>query len=147
MQAFCNTCKSTVKVACRGSFGCEIVLWLIFFPLGLIYTIWRLIGKKVCMLCKNDNLLAYNTPAAQQAILQQLKIQADMTEEDRNLLELSLKKEEEKSKQESIVSSFNFCTYVSISNYSCYSCRKWSIRISGYILLIVGIIKYPQYIF
>lgn len=40
-----NTPRRTKKVA-PGSIWMELALWLIFFPAGLIYSIWRITNKK-----------------------------------------------------------------------------------------------------
>jgi hypothetical protein len=31
--------------AVKGSFWMELLLWLMFFPIGIIYSIWRLTGR------------------------------------------------------------------------------------------------------
>lgn len=40
-----------------GHFLIELILWLIFFPIGLIYSIWRLSKRhKVCPHCRFDHV-------------------------------------------------------------------------------------------
>lgn len=71
-QMFCNNCKGIVKVIQRGNILYELLLWIIFFPVGIGYSIWRMSGQKwVCKHCKKIDLLVLTSPAAEQAILHQ----------------------------------------------------------------------------
>jgi hypothetical protein len=36
----------------KGSFAMELLLWILFFPIGIVYSIWRLTGRtKRCPRC------------------------------------------------------------------------------------------------
>ncbi len=39
----CTNCgfKGDIKKIMKGGLGTEIVLWLVFFPAGILYSIWR----------------------------------------------------------------------------------------------------------
>ena len=46
-----------------GRFWMELLLWICFAIPGLIYSIWRLAGrKKVCPKCKAPNMVPLDTP-------------------------------------------------------------------------------------
>lgn len=65
MQQVCSTCGSVVepKKVFQGSLGLEIVLWLMCFPVGLLYSVWRLSSKKtVCTSCGAETLLPLDSP-------------------------------------------------------------------------------------
>ena len=47
----------------KGSFAVELALWLLFCAPGLIYTIWRLTGKKPCCRhCRSVNVIPSDSP-------------------------------------------------------------------------------------
>ena len=46
----------------KGTFFKEVILWLIFFPAGIIYSIWRLWTKdKVCPICYTPDMIPVGT--------------------------------------------------------------------------------------
>ena len=48
----------------KGSFWIEVLLWLVFFPVGLIYSIWRLTSRTwVCRHCGAGSMVPLQTPA------------------------------------------------------------------------------------
>lgn len=73
-----NQAKSVSKA--KGSLWIEIMLWIasalggyyiasIFYPVGLIYSIYRLLTKaKVCSKCSASNLIPVNTPQGQKLV-------------------------------------------------------------------------------
>ena len=59
MEFICSNCKYIGKPAKkkRGSDKLALAAWL-SFPLGLPYTLWRMVGKKdVCKQCRGDLLI------------------------------------------------------------------------------------------
>ena len=59
----CPICGFHGKVSknAPGSFGLELVLWIVIFPVGIIYSLWRLFGKhECCPACGNPNLIDAN---------------------------------------------------------------------------------------
>lgn len=80
MSAICRDCgfKGEPKKNTPGSIWLEIILWIVFFPIGIIYSIWRLCSKKefVCPKCKHPNtMIPLSTPVGQ-ALAEQYKIQS-----------------------------------------------------------------------
>ena len=53
----------------KGNVLIEIILWLCFIIPGLIYTIWRGGGSKVCSVCRGK-LVPLDTPRGQQLLKQ-----------------------------------------------------------------------------
>jgi hypothetical protein len=45
---FCNRCGHYIFEvgAVKGTFVMEVFLWLVFLPIGIIYSLWRLTGRK-----------------------------------------------------------------------------------------------------
>jgi hypothetical protein len=45
---FCNRCGFYINGLSdvKGTFVMEVLLWLLFFPIGIIYSVWRLTGRK-----------------------------------------------------------------------------------------------------
>jgi hypothetical protein len=45
---FCNRCGHYIfgVGAVKGTFVIEVFLWLVFLPIGIIYSLWRLTGRK-----------------------------------------------------------------------------------------------------
>ena len=64
---FCTTCH-TVDMSVKhtpGSFGLELLLWLVFFPVGLAYSCWRLVKRgQVCPHCQSSAIVPATSPAA-----------------------------------------------------------------------------------
>jgi hypothetical protein len=46
----------------QGSIYIEIAAWLIFFPIGIAYSIWRSTSKKkICPVCKSESMISVYT--------------------------------------------------------------------------------------
>lgn len=76
----CGFCGSPKKET-PGSIWLEIGLWIIFFPIGIIYSIWRLCATKkmICPKCQHaDSMVPVSTPAGK-ALSEQYKIQLGET--------------------------------------------------------------------
>jgi hypothetical protein len=61
----CKACGSVgePKKFTPGSFLIEVVLWLCMFVPGLIYSLWRLKGKReVCKTCGSADLVPLDSP-------------------------------------------------------------------------------------
>ncbi|MDD3584595.1 MAG: hypothetical protein PHG74_11335 [Kiritimatiellae bacterium] len=61
----CSNCGTigVPKIACKGSLGIEILLWLMFVIPGAIYTVWRLTTRgKFCQSCGAENMVPLNSP-------------------------------------------------------------------------------------
>ena len=51
------------KTHTPGHFAIELLLWCFFLLPGLIYSVWRLAGrKKVCASCEAENMVPLNSP-------------------------------------------------------------------------------------
>ena len=76
VKMFCQACNVQMipKKKTKGSFFIEILLWLLIFPIGIIYTLWRLCSKvKVCPSCGQENcFIPINTPAGRK-LMNQIK--------------------------------------------------------------------------
>lgn len=61
MKLECPNCKFKGEVPGKktpGSCALEIVLWLLFLPVGIIYSIWRLTQRGyACPQCDNKNVV------------------------------------------------------------------------------------------
>jgi DNA-directed RNA polymerase subunit RPC12/RpoP len=67
----CASCGSEVRAMqiTPGSFGTELLLWLLFLLPGLIYSIWRIAGRYTgCPVCDSRNLVPIGTPMANQIL-------------------------------------------------------------------------------
>jgi hypothetical protein len=67
----CTTCGyiGNPKSQVKGSFGVELILWLLFIIPGLIYSMWRITSQqKVCPACKNPTLIPVTTPKGQELL-------------------------------------------------------------------------------
>jgi len=50
----------------RGSIVIEIAGWVLFFPVGLAYSLWRLsVRREVCPCCKADRVVPLSSAAGQ----------------------------------------------------------------------------------
>ena len=78
-RVVCTVCHSEgrVKRKAKGFFLLELILWgfsltmlVVFFPLaitGLIYSLWRIIGKKrVCRSCGSEAVVPLKSPRGQE---------------------------------------------------------------------------------
>ena len=66
----CMTCGNdfkTMPAPQRGSASVEVALWIMIFPAGIVYSVWRRqkTGKTICMVCKSDAVVPAHSPAAQ----------------------------------------------------------------------------------
>jgi hypothetical protein len=58
----CGHCAPTVSKT-PGSTGVELLAWLLFIVPGLIYSLWRLSGRRqVCAVCGHDKLVPPDSP-------------------------------------------------------------------------------------
>ena len=67
----CKSCEERVTVErwTPGSLGVEILLWLFFLLPGLIYSVWRLTGKKdVCSQCKGSDMVTESSAAGRRIL-------------------------------------------------------------------------------
>lgn len=91
-QMVCQSCGvvTVPKKETKGSIFIEIVLWLIFFPVGIIYSIWRLCSKvKVCRACGNENcFVPQNSPVGKQFLANQKSTNIDLASQIEKLAEL-----------------------------------------------------------
>jgi len=65
----CMTCGNdfkTLPVPQRGSSLVELALWIMIFPAGIVYSVWRRqkAGKITCIVCKSDAVIPAISPAA-----------------------------------------------------------------------------------
>lgn len=66
---YCKTCGHVgiPARATKGHFAMELVLWLLVFIPGLIYSVWRLTTRHdVCRICRSPHLIPKETTAARQ---------------------------------------------------------------------------------
>jgi len=62
----CRDCGviATPKSHTRGSIVVEIAGWVLFFPVGLAYSLWRMSSRrKVCLCCGSDRIVPLSSPA------------------------------------------------------------------------------------
>ncbi len=67
----CTTCGHCGPAATKtpGSFGVEVILWLLFLLPGMIYSIWRLLGRKqVCASCDSATLMLADSPVGRRML-------------------------------------------------------------------------------
>lgn len=58
----------------KGSFGVELILWLLLIVPGLIYSVWRLASRyKACPECGAPNMISLDSPRGKQ-LAEQYKI-------------------------------------------------------------------------
>jgi hypothetical protein len=53
----CKYCDDMNEGVVRGYFILELLLWVLLLPIGVIYTVWRLTGRRICKNCKHDTLV------------------------------------------------------------------------------------------
>jgi len=63
-KAICRNCESIAIPQKRGSLGLEIVLWLVFFPVGICYSSYR--STLCCRSCRSIDILSFDSPKGQQ---------------------------------------------------------------------------------
>ena len=71
VEMYCSNCGTVGKPESYtpGKFGMEVVLWLFFIIPGLIYSIWRIAGRKnSCPACHSPSLLPLDSPNAKAAL-------------------------------------------------------------------------------
>ena len=57
------------KLEAKGSFAVELVLWLLFCAPGLIYSIWRVSGRrKICPKCSAQSIIPASSPRGRQLV-------------------------------------------------------------------------------
>jgi len=64
-EMICTQCgtSGTGKKQAKGNFFIEVILWLCFIIPGLIYSIWRVSGRKtVCKACSSSTLVPADSP-------------------------------------------------------------------------------------
>lgn len=63
----CKDCGyiGPIKSGKRGSFWVSTILWTIFFLPGLIYSIWRMMGRNSCTKCGSTSLAKLNSTYGQ----------------------------------------------------------------------------------
>jgi hypothetical protein len=64
---FCTKCGhvGNAKKIVKGSFIMEVCLWVLIFPLGACYSVWRIITKfNGCEKCGGDGLIPSDSPMA-----------------------------------------------------------------------------------
>jgi hypothetical protein len=70
MPIACTVCKTISpesKIAVPGSTAIEVLLWLLFFPVAIIYGIWRSNAtKEVCPACHSAFIVPLETPMGQE---------------------------------------------------------------------------------
>lgn len=65
----CKQCGSTdePETVTPGSLLIEIILWLLFLPAGIIYSLWRHCARhEACTVCGSRNLIPLASPIGQQ---------------------------------------------------------------------------------
>lgn len=70
-RIICPKCEyvGVAKMKRRGSTKMELVGWLLLFPLGIPYSIWRMFGKaEVCKSCGHDILIAEDSIVGQRVL-------------------------------------------------------------------------------
>jgi hypothetical protein len=62
----CGNDFKTLPGPRRGSGFTEAALWIMIFPAGIVYSVWRRqkSGKITCIVCKSDAVIPADSPAA-----------------------------------------------------------------------------------
>lgn len=61
----CSSCGylGQTKQITKGSIAAEILLWIIVFPVGIIYSIWRLASRyQGCPMCQSQAMIPADSP-------------------------------------------------------------------------------------
>lgn len=64
---FCTVCHEVAQPVkyTPGTFALELLLWIVFFPVGILYSIWRVAKRGlVCPHCKSSAVIPTSSPAA-----------------------------------------------------------------------------------
>lgn len=72
----CGACGTVglEKKHTPGSLGIEILLWCCFFVPGIIYSLWRLMGRKVvCEACGSPNLIPVESPIGRKLLAETIE--------------------------------------------------------------------------
>lgn len=65
MTMHCTTCGSDSKPKTPGSLIVEIFLWLVIFPVGIAYSVWRFTSKgSRCRVCGSSAIVPASSPRA-----------------------------------------------------------------------------------
>ena len=70
---YCTACGTVAipKRYTKGSFGMEILLWLLMVLPGVLYTLWRITSKYAgCPQCQAPGMIPLTSPVAQAALKQ-----------------------------------------------------------------------------
>ncbi len=70
-ELICPNCgfKGESKSVTKGSFGTELILWLLLIVPGVIYSIWRLTTRhQACPECGADNMVPVETPRGKKLV-------------------------------------------------------------------------------
>ena len=70
-QWLCTTCGAQTNpiTLTKGSFGIEIILWLLMILPGVLYSVWRLTTReRGCPVCRKSTLIPLTSPIAQQIL-------------------------------------------------------------------------------
>lgn len=70
-EMYCQNCGTIgqPRKRVKGSFGIEIILWLLMILPGVIYSVWRLTTKElVCPKCGAPNMIPADSPKAKAAL-------------------------------------------------------------------------------
>lgn len=68
---FCTSCGSQTNpiTIVKGSFGVEVLLWLLMILPGVLYSLWRITSKeKGCPQCRKPTLIPIDSPIARAAL-------------------------------------------------------------------------------
>jgi hypothetical protein len=64
-RKICRSCGYTgpERQITKGSMGTEVLLWLVFFPVGILYSLWRL-GSRYsgCPTCNGQTMIPLDSP-------------------------------------------------------------------------------------
>ena len=70
-QYVCRECEQACRAVrlTRGRFWLEVTLWILFFPVGIVYSIWRLSTRyNGCPACGSERLVDAETPAGKRLL-------------------------------------------------------------------------------
>lgn len=66
-ENICTKCYYSDSSDTPGSFLIELALWVLFFPVGFIYTCWRASNKGTqCPNCKSRTMIPLDSPRGQE---------------------------------------------------------------------------------
>ena len=70
-QWYCPTCGTVAwpRTYTKGTFGMEVLLWLLMILPGVLYSLWRITSKyKGCPKCGAPNMIPASSPKARAAL-------------------------------------------------------------------------------